>query len=100
FFHQPQGFGHVTWKPLDLTAVDNITLTHSAAPILPNGSNRQIATPSTSRVSTQPISASRLSLELLRLSPMMNRQPSGTVSGKSTPSCDPVGSAVYGFDKA
>ena len=38
---------------------------------------------------------SRLSVELLRLSPIRNRQPSGTVMGKSTLSYKYVGSAVY-----
>ena len=83
-FHQPQGLGHMTRKPLNLAAVDDITLAHSTAPILLNGIILHRATPSTSRVSTQPISRSRLSLELLRLSPMMNRHPSGTVMGKFT----------------
>ena len=86
FFHQAQGLGHVTGEPLDLTAVDDVTLAHCTAPILLKGRMRHRAVPRMSRVSTQPISVLRLSLDPLRLSPIRNRQLSGTVRGKSIPS--------------
>ena len=85
FFHQAQGLGHVTREPLDLTAVDDVTLAHCTAPILLKGRMRHRAVPRMSRVSTQPISVLRLSLDPLRLSPIRNRQLSGTSGGSPSP---------------
>src|SRR5699024_2274479 len=83
--HHPQGPGHVPREPLDVVLIGKLKVFvfflvfHLTTPASSRGKKQNSTLPRMSSSAMQPIEEDRLSSEALRLSPIRNSSPSGTV---------------------